>query len=214
MNKKRIFGAAIAILLAVTLIFGTQVNSASAGEVPIGTITAYGGLVDGSAKGQLEGQGWLVCDGDAYLRDEYSELYQIIGGSFGTGDNVTTFNVPDLRGRFVRGVDHGAGQDPDAEGRTESAPGSNTGDKVGSYQEDAVGPHTHPLPFSDRNQSKGNSGGRQGVYDEEGDLSTESSGGDETRPKNIYVNWIIKAKDVNSSQERGQSLKGFEVILK
>ncbi|NES65146.1 MAG: tail fiber protein [Okeania sp. SIO2D1] len=197
MNKKRILGAVVAILLSVTLIFGTQVNSASAGEVPIGTITAYGGLVNGSAKGQLKRQGWLVCDGEAYSRGDYQELYAILGGSFGNGDNVTSFNVPDFRGRFLRGVDHGAGRDPDATSRSASARGGNTGDQVGSYQEDIFKAHKHDfLVGGSAGDGDYNTVGR-GNGTTKSNSNMFSSGGKETRSKNIYVNWIIKAKDVD-----------------
>ena len=134
MNRKRILGAAIAILLSVTLIFGTQVNSASAGEIPIGTINPYAGLVEGTARGKLEQQGWLVCDGATVSRSMYEELFDTIGGSFGVGDNVNTFNLPDLRGRFVRGVDNGTNQDKEANERIESGDRGNIGDNVGSLQ--------------------------------------------------------------------------------
>lgn len=208
MNKKRIFGAAIAILLAVTLIFGTQVNSASAtdiqvdcnepvsaAEVPIGTITAYGGVVTGNDKQKLEQQGWLVCDGEEYLIKDYEDLYCKVGTYFGTGSRPENFKVPDLRGRFVRGVDSGTGRDPDAADRTVSATGGNTGDNVGSLQGDEFKEHSHNIPFANIAQSQGSDGGRRGVYADDYPVSTSAVGGKETRPKNIYVNWIIKAED-------------------
>lgn len=43
--------------------------------------------------------GYLMCDGTAYSRTEYSVLFSIIGTTYGAGDGSTTFNVPDLRGR-------------------------------------------------------------------------------------------------------------------
>ena len=49
--------------------------------------------------------GWLYCDGAAYSRTTYSRLFNIIGTTYGAGDGVTTFNVPDLRGYFIRGWD-------------------------------------------------------------------------------------------------------------
>lgn len=52
-------------------------------------------------------KGWLLCDGKAYSRNDYSELFATIGTVWGEGDGVTTFNVPDLRGMFLRGVDGG-----------------------------------------------------------------------------------------------------------
>lgn len=55
--------------------------------------------------------GWLECDGSAVSRATYAALFTAIGTTFGSGDGSTTFNLPDLRGRFRRGYDHGAGVD-------------------------------------------------------------------------------------------------------
>lgn len=176
---------------------GTQENLAlpPIKGVPIGTMLAYGGLVDGSAGGELARQGWLVCNGEKIGREDYPELFSIIGSSFGAGDRVKTFNLPDLRGQFLRGVDDGAGKDPEAKDRTASAEGGNTGDEVGSAQEDAFKAHLHdytvfhktgcPMPYR-----------YMGAGGAETKLKSDETGGKETRPKNIYVNWIIKAKDV------------------
>lgn len=47
--------------------------------------------------------GWLICNGQAVSRATYSALYSAIGTAYGYGNNSTTFNVPDLRGMFIRG---------------------------------------------------------------------------------------------------------------
>ena len=47
---------------------------------------------------------WLLCNGQAVARESYPELYELIGTKFGSGDGVTTFNVPDYRGKFLRGL--------------------------------------------------------------------------------------------------------------
>lgn len=49
--------------------------------------------------------GWLICDGSAISRSVYSRLFDAIGTTFGVGNNSTTFNIPDLRGRFPLGPD-------------------------------------------------------------------------------------------------------------
>lgn len=54
----------------------------------------------------------LVCDGRAISRTNYSELFNVIGTTFGTGDGSTTFNLPDLRGEFIRGYDPSNARDP------------------------------------------------------------------------------------------------------
>jgi microcystin-dependent protein len=49
--------------------------------------------------------GWLLCDGSAVSRTTYATLFAAISTTWGTGDGSTTFNVPDLRGQFLRGFD-------------------------------------------------------------------------------------------------------------
>lgn len=56
--------------------------------------------------------GWLICDGSAVSRSTYADLFLAIGTAYGSGDGTTTFNIPDYRGRFMRGFDAGAGRDP------------------------------------------------------------------------------------------------------
>jgi len=90
--------------------------------------------------------GFLLCDGSEISRTTYSNLFAIIGETYGEGDTSTTFNLPDLRGRFPRGFDDGAGNDPDAASRV-AISGGNTGDNMGSYQTDELKAHDHNLVF-------------------------------------------------------------------
>ncbi|WP_158095908.1 tail fiber protein [Cloacibacillus sp. An23] len=57
--------------------------------------------------------GTLVCDGSEISRETYHELYEEIGALCGPGDGSTTFNLPDLRGRWMVGADteRGAGEE-------------------------------------------------------------------------------------------------------
>jgi microcystin-dependent protein len=87
--------------------------------------------------------GWLECNGQAVGRVEYERLFNKIGTAFGAGNGESTFNVPDLRGRFVRGWAHGSENDLDRDGRKPSAAGSADGDRVGSFQEDSIQTHLH-----------------------------------------------------------------------
>jgi hypothetical protein len=52
--------------------------------------------------------GYLEADGAAVSRTTYAALFTAIGTTFGAGDGSTTFNLPDLRGEFIRGWDDGA----------------------------------------------------------------------------------------------------------
>jgi microcystin-dependent protein len=165
-------------------------------SVPIGTILPYGGKVDEKRSGEpIEVlDGWFFCNGAVMSREKYQELYRVVEAAFGapTGE---TFNLPDLRGRFVRGVDHGALRDPDASRRKESQKGGNTGDKVGSAQEDEIKKHSHkyaaPLSWTKKRSNQMMVGMFVTVRQE---FDTAQCCGEETRPKNISVNWIIKAR--------------------
>ena len=55
--------------------------------------------------------GWLKADGAAVSRTTYAALFAAIGTTYGAGNGVSTFNLPDLRGEFVRALDDGKGVD-------------------------------------------------------------------------------------------------------
>lgn len=55
--------------------------------------------------GSTPPSGWLFCDGAAVSRNTYSELFAAIGTTFGSGDGVATFNLPDFKGRVAAGLD-------------------------------------------------------------------------------------------------------------
>lgn len=55
--------------------------------------------------------GWLVADGSPVPRDQYKDLFAVIGTFYGAGDGKTTFNIPDIRGEFIRSWDAGRGVD-------------------------------------------------------------------------------------------------------
>jgi microcystin-dependent protein len=73
--------------------------------------------------------GWLKCNGAAISRTTYAKLFAVTGTTYGVGNGSTTFNLPDLRGEFIRGFDDGRTVDS---GRT-----------FGSAQTDDFKSHTH-----------------------------------------------------------------------
>lgn len=103
--------------------------------IPAGTVVSFPGTTPPS--------GWLLCDGSAISRTTYSSLFTAISTKHGYGDNSTTFNLPDYRGRFLRGSDNGQGRDPDRATRTAMAVGGATGDDVGTVQGQSFQTHTH-----------------------------------------------------------------------
>ena len=124
-----------------------------------GAIGLYAGDLSQQAnRDALAAAGWLVCDGASYSRETYPDLFAAIGTAHG-GD-AGSFNVPDLRDRFMRGVNGNAAfgsktVDPDVGSRTAAAPGGNVKNAVGSAQAAATalpitpwtagmgGEHTH-----------------------------------------------------------------------
>jgi len=138
-------------------------------------------------------EGYLECDGSAISRATYADLFTVIGDDYGNGDGSTTFNVPDYRGRFLRGWDHGAGTDPDAASRTDRGDGT-TGDYVGTKQDDEFESHHHQVKNS-TGGSIGSTAGRlaSNLNNSGGDgRNSEDEGGNETRGKNINVMVCIK----------------------
>lgn len=136
--------------------------------------------------------GFLSANGALVGKDQYPALYLALGGvSSPYGQNGASFNLPDLRGYFIRGADNGAGVDP--------------GRVAGTYQTDEFGTHNHGMPGDDQlsfasgydgwsPRSRGNFpydarssyGGGAQIWE------TTDEGGTETRPKNLALLAIIK----------------------
>ena len=168
------------------------------GVVPIGTVVAWAGTT--------VPDGWLLCDGAEHQIAEYPDLAPVVGSLHG-GDGATVFNVPDLRGRFIRGVDGGEGRDPDALSRTQPQTGSgSSGDAVGSVQADSFAAHSHGTAINFPNNIPGPGpfgAGSYGAVPEvmyaashgPGDAqNSEEVGGNENRPVNVYLHFIIRAE--------------------
>jgi len=160
--------------------------------VPVGTIQAFGGASDKVPTG------WLLCDGGPKLRNEYPALFAVIGTDWGNPEGGSDqFNVPELRGTFLRGVSGNSNRDPDKTDRSANKPGGNTGNAVGSYQEDAIQDHTHnyqKATASNAAQSTGNSNASKVTISTvaTGSVDSATNAKQETRPKNAYVHFIIK----------------------
>ena len=151
--------------------------------VPPGAITSYAGS---SAP-----TGWLLCDGSAVSRTTYADLFAVCGITYGAGNGSTTFNLPNLVGYFIRGLDIGGAVDPDS--RT-----------LGSTQTDAFQGHRHSIShnankFAERDAT---TGGSDFAKKEHATISvtdpiTDGVNGtprteSETRPVNMALNYIIK----------------------
>lgn len=177
-----------------------QVNS------PIKATTASTAFVTGCIyiwPNETAPAGTMECDGRLLNISAQPNLYAILGTRYG-GDGVTTFRLPDLRGEFIRGWNHGRGLDPGASLRT-NAGGGLTGDHVGTNQLGAAGPINLPnipgsitLPTINNSEGPGGTGifistiGLLGsaIYNFVINV-VGNSGATETRPVNIYMMYVI-----------------------
>jgi microcystin-dependent protein len=170
--------------------------------VPAGTVVAFAGATVPS--------GWLLCDGATYpTTGNYAALFSAIGNLWGGSGAV--FKVPDMRGEFLRGRVDGSGNDPDSALRTPL--GTGTATNVGSLQTDAFQGHRHGFAGDDAsdNRTVVPASGQMIaniVYNDfnlyirndvtgTGDPRPDPTHGSprnssETRPRNVYVNYIIK----------------------
>lgn len=189
------------------------------GGVPVGTVCPYAGQLGSPFGGGnveapeqpalwLEEWGWLFCDGRELGIALYRMLFSAIGTLYG-GDGETTFCLPDYRGLFLRCTDAGAGIDPDASERKSPVTGQNYSG-VGSTQGDSLQDHQHAYQLAAIGTGKAQfqagkvkspatptASGGPALPDSvsplkpDGDPARTSS---ETRPRNIYVNYIIKCR--------------------
>ncbi|MXD16398.1 phage tail protein, partial [Escherichia coli] len=169
--------------------FATTMLNALAGKQPLdNTLTnlsgkdvagllSYLGLGEGSAlpvgvpvpwPSATPPTGWLKCNGAAFSAEEYPELAKA----------YPTNKLPDLRGEFIRGWDDGRGVD--------------AGRALLSAQSDLFKAHHHSFTFFIGYAAGGGTGA---VYDYSGNAGrdTGDTGGNETRPRNIAFNYIVRA---------------------
>ena len=164
--------------------------------------------------------GYLECNGAAVSRTTYSALFAVIGTAYGAGNGSSTFNLPDLRGEFIRGFDNGRGVD--------------SGRNVATSQGGQNASHNHSISLSGTTSNKSLTGSvrrisegyrgygtADGVFTKTFDANnpvtgsasnsptggfsmdashdhtfsasgTSGSQGDEARPRNIAMLYIIK----------------------
>lgn len=118
----------------------------------------------------------LECNGALLSRTTYSKLFAVFGTAYGAGDGATTFNLPDLRGEFLRGWDHGRGLD--------------VGRALGSVQLDELKSHTHTYDVGTSRSDYAFGSGTWAFYANVSG-ATKATGGAETRPRNVAVMFCI-----------------------
>lgn len=177
------------------------------GDAPVGAVIAFAGQLEAPAAGPgsripatspIEAWGWMPCDGRSLATKDYPELYAALGHLYdgGTGD---TFDLPNYAGYFLRGIDPGKKIDRDP--RSPPSPDAD-GRGVGSTQQSALLTHSHEVPnySASAASAQGPDAAAPPKQQVPSGAPVSLSGGTldppvsatETRPVNIYVNFIIK----------------------
>lgn len=187
-----------------------------------GMIVAFGGDVSNSGVVEaLATLGWLVCDGNSYQKSQYPSLALAIGTNYGgSGGSRGSFNVPDLRGRFLRGTSYSSNMDPDAASRVAQNPGGAAGNAVGSLQFTATalpgtqftflvaGDHTHTVANVPQGSNAYALVGSHYAIANSGGVTSDTQGNhvhplghfdNESRPTNLYVNFLISTGSATSN---------------
>ena len=153
--------------------------------IPAGAVMPFAGNVAPA--------GWLKANGATVSRTTYPKLWAWAQGSgnlaasegakapgqFGPGNGSSTFSLPDLRGEFVRGLDEGRGVD--------------SGRAIGTSQADELKSHSHLTPTTNALAGIYEVGTGTTGYDYgEQSAPTGTTGGSETRPRNVALLFCIK----------------------
>jgi microcystin-dependent protein len=165
-----IFGSSIASGVQILVYAVINIATLNLDATPIGTISWFADFVAPTS--------YLECSGGIVAISDYTDLWYVIGTKFNTGgEGAGNFRLPDLRGEFIRGWDHGRG--------------INVGRVFGSNEADAFKTHTHDAVGTITLAA----GGTGFMWDGTGPSTktTDSTGGTETRPRNVALLPCIKA---------------------
>jgi Phage Tail Collar Domain len=168
-------------------------------DLPVGTVIAYMGLAG------TWGKEWLLCDGGSYAIEDKTKLHRVLQFTYGSV-SPGTFKVPDLQGYFLRGVTTDELRDPDYKSRTNPDPAHGTdlapAGQVGSRQDQQLLNHEHKWKYHRHSISFHGEDISVQLTDDswhpDGDMkdmliTNKDGGGNETRPKNVYVYYLIYA---------------------
>jgi len=155
------------------------------GSMPVGTICWY--------PISAVPNGFLECNGAVLSQSLYTELYSVLGTAYNTGGEASgSFRLPDLRGEFIRGWDHGKGTDI---GRT-----------LGSNQTDLFKNHNHTNgAYNQLLKNDGLLGTNSIISADRPNLMSSGTlsavGGTETRPRNVALMPCIKRSSMEATSE-------------
>lgn len=138
---------------------------------PVGTVTYFAA--------SAAPMGYMICNGSVLSRAVYPDLFAVIGTIYNTGgEGVANFRLPNLLGEFIRGWDNSRGIDADR--------------AFGSYQADELKSHTHT--YSTKGGTAPQSGNATQCWIGDSTANTGTTGGSETRPRNVALLPCIKVQ--------------------
>jgi microcystin-dependent protein len=117
---------ALAVAVAASGTFATAQGPVVGADVPTGAVVPYAG--------SSPPNGYLLANGEAVNRADYPQLFAVIGTTYGPGNGTTTFNLPNMEGRFPLG-------------KADSGTGDELGEPGGTLNHShSVASHSHALP--------------------------------------------------------------------
>lgn len=188
-------------------------------DLPIGSIVPFGGAVAPS--------GWFICQRQAISRTIYAELFAVIGTKFGSGDGSTTFNLPDLRNKAVMGAGTtgalGASQSaqlPNITGKIDNKTGTfgimGFSSSTNNFSGALKGSEAKGAVYTGQQNT---SACKVVTFDASySGASTDINGNNvyknngETRPANVRLNYIIKAKQVSVPFDVAEYIRNQNIL--
>ena len=165
----------------------TSINTAPT-SLPPGAIIPFAGTTAPN--------GWLLCFGQEISRDTYSDLFSVISNTYGIGDGTTTFNLPDLRGRMVIGIDNMGGDSANrVENEQADVLGGSAGEENHTLTVDELASHNHSIVGRTQTSSNQYISFAAVSNAQYASTTTEYTGGNESHnnmPPYISLNYIIK----------------------
>jgi len=162
-----------------------KVNGTNLQTVPTGTVSAFAGSAAPT--------GYALCDGSEVNRTTQAALFAVIGTTYGVGDDSTTFNLPDLRGRVVAGLDSDNNVLDETTSIDGTALGEVGGDDVHTLTVAQMPSHNHT--YNNSNDPSVQGAGGTGLAGGDQSATTGSKGGDQAHNNvqpTIILNYIIK----------------------
>lgn len=155
--------------------------------IPVGAVLSYGS--------SNAPRGWLSCGGQAVSREEYADLFSVVGTTYGVGNGSTTFNLPNLLGRVVVGQGSGAGL-------TSRAMGATGGVEAHALNVGEMPSHTH---------TSNAVGGTVGLIKADGSNTADSTDSSAVEP-NIYAAPVALSIDNAGSGNAHNNMQPFAVL--